>query len=134
MNVAEIQVEPFGSVSSRRPTIPPPTTDPLTQEAVILRSLDTANRVAEVALKSGKAGPWLVSLVVSLVTSGVLWGAHMVTGDRAILDRLDALERAHDDRMEHDQWMVGAIQALHAGQALPPVPPPPRRRLARDER
>lgn len=126
---AEPLAEPFASVT-RRPTIPPPTTaPPVTAEAVMLRALDVAER-----LSPGKGGPAVIVLLVAILIlagSGViLWGRHMTAGDRQILDRLDALEQAHDDRIDHDQWVVDALQALSHQQPLPPAPRPARRRLA----
>ena len=99
---------------------------PQSQETALLQALAATARVGEVAIRQGRGGPWLVSFVVSLAVSIGAWGLHMVTGDRQILDRLDALERAQDDRWEHDQWVVGALVALSKGDPLPP-PPTPRR-------
>ena len=53
------------------------------------------------------------------------WEAQVDAVARAYA-RLDALERAQDDRWEHDQWVVGALVALSKGEPLPP-PPAPRR-------
>lgn len=133
---AEPLAEPFASVT-RRPTIPPPTTaPPVTAEAVMLRALDVAvERLGDkVGASPGKGGPAVIVLLVAILIlagSGViLWGRHMTAGDRQILDRLDALEQAHDDRIDHDQWVVDALQALSHQQPLPPAPRPARRRLA----
>lgn len=129
-----VSVAAPSTVGSQRPPSPPgvltaqqvTSAPPPSGETALLQALAATARVGEVAIRQGRGGPWLVSFVVSLAVSIGAWGLHMVTGDRQILDRLDALERAQDDRWEHDQWVVGALVALSKGEPLPP-PPAPRR-------
>lgn len=118
---------PFPATRSRQNTEPV-----LTQEAVMLRALDATTTAVATAVKQGKIGPWVVALLVALVVvAGGLWAAHMLTGDREIQDRLQALEDAEDDRHTHDQWVVTALQALSENKPLPAYPVPQRRRKAR---
>lgn len=117
---------PIALGRARAPTLPAAQAQPLTQEAVLLGALHEATEVTKAvrtAVSAGKFGPW-----AGVILSALLWGAHMLTGDRALLDRLEALEEAEDDRLEHDQWVVQALQALSKGEPLPDYPIPRRRR------
>lgn len=130
---------PFGERTerSRQDTLPPePAPGMLGPEAaLLLRSIETAGRVVDSlsgAVKQGRGGPGvgalLISLFVSVVVSGGLWVAHMATGDRQILDRLDALEDAQEASDDHNAWVVDALVALSQKE---PLPPPPKRRFRR---
>ena len=117
---------PIALGRSRAATLPAAQAQPLSQEAVLLGALHEATEVTKAvrtAVAAGRFGPW-----AGVILSALLWGAHMLTGDRALLDRLEALEEAEDDRLEHDQWVVSALQALSNGKPLPDYPIPRRRR------
>ncbi len=117
---------------SRQPTMPVLQAQPLTTEAAIVQTLASVSKTTEAvgeAVKAGRVNPWIVAFLVALiVVAGGLWAAHMLTGDREIQDRLEALEDAEDARFVHDQWVVSALQALGESKPLPPYPVPQRRR------
>jgi len=131
--VVDTGTEPVAvGFGSTRPTIPPSTSAPaapVTTEALVMRALEMAERQG--SRLTGWRGPVMVISVTLALVATALWGRHVMTGNTEVLDRLDALEQAHDDRIDHDAWVVDALQALSAGQPLPQPPKPTRRRLSR---
>jgi len=123
---------PGGMERSRQNTAPAFAVPPLTTEAAIVQTLASVSKTTEAvgeAVKAGKVNPWIAALLLALVVvAGGLWAAHLLTGDREIQDRLEALEDAEDARLIHDQWVVQALQALSEHKPLPSYPVPQRRR------
>ena len=135
--------EPIAVGFGQRPTIPPSTSAPampITTEAVMMRALDLAERVGTDVARNPAAWrlPVAVLLIAVALTVSIgaiaLWGRHATSSNTEILDRLDALEQAHDDRIDHDAWVVDALQALSSDKPLPPPPKPTRRKLSQDHR
>lgn len=106
----------------------------------MMRALDIAERVGAGVARSpsGWRNLLLVALglvVLAMSVGGIyLWARHATSSNSEVLDRLDALEQAHDDRIDHDAWVVDALQALSDGEQLPPPPRPARRMLSKDRR
>jgi hypothetical protein len=121
------ETAPFPSARTRRDTLPGMAAgQPLDERQVFLHAINAASEATSTvasAVKQGKASPWTVALLLALlVVAGGMWAAHLFSGDRQIQDRLQALEDAEDDRLEHDQWVVLALQALSENKPLPAYP------------
>jgi hypothetical protein len=129
------ETAPFPAARARQATLPGHMAEQLDERTVLLHAVKAASDATSAvttAVKQGKGGPWVVALLVALVVvAGGLWAAHLFSGDREIQDRLQALEDAEDDRLEHDQWVVLALQALSENKPLPAYPVRTGRRRAR---
>lgn len=136
--VTDTSTEPLTvGFGSTRPTIPPSTSAPSAPVVPVTASEALALRALEIAERQGaKVQGWRGSVMVVVATLAIvataLWGRHVASGNTEVLDRLDALEQAHDDRIDHDAWVVDALQALSDHQPLPPPPKPTRRKLSRE--
>ncbi|MCA9656395.1 MAG: hypothetical protein KC501_41210 [Myxococcales bacterium] len=89
-------------------------------QAAMWSALGSLAKAATTAAANNRGGPLLAAVVASVLTSGLLWGLHMATGDRAIITRLEQLEQRQQTVDDHNAWVVDALVALSEDRPLPP--------------
>src|SRR5690606_9321167 len=90
-----------------------PSGDPLT---TVARALDTISRLldrdASTPASAGGGGTTKIAILMALIASGLVWGAHEVVGGRAQAVRLEEVEKRVAAIEEEQTWIRWSLTSI----------------------